>query len=194
MLGRVQASAFINLPYLKRNKIWQAIPAQTQHVFFWSKGRHNAQLVILLLRWDTLFFQEELVSCQKLTLPLGYTAGWQTQFTIFFLWHFNIIITFLFKQLIPQIQSMIWLLALQWHLGEIRSKQLSIFFPVSKWFLKGHHDIIKKLKAQVISIQYAAFHTQCFYSAALVILLSGEVLIWKERHSRGLSAWGWNLI
>lgn len=53
-------------------------------------------------------------------------------YNFFLIWHFNVVITFLFKQLIPQIQSMVWLLALQWHLGEIRSNQLSIFFPVSK--------------------------------------------------------------
>lgn len=148
---------------------------------------------MLLLRQNTLFFQENLCHARNSLYPWIILHSDKFNLWLFFLlWNVNFIITFLFKQLIPWTLSMVWLLLLQWHLGEIRFNQLSIFFPVYKWFLKGHHDIIEKLKARVISINIQ-LSPPSILEAALLLLLSGEVLIWKG-HSQGVSAWRCNLI
>lgn len=103
MLGRVQASAFINLPQLKNkkiNKFCQAIPEQT-HVLL-KQGPTRCPIVDIAFEIRHCIFPREtsVTPGAPFTLGLYY---WVTNsvYDLFFLWHFNVIITFLFKQLDP---------------------------------------------------------------------------------------------
>lgn len=155
----------------KPKQFCQAIPAQT-HVFFLKLEPTRCPVGYIAFEMRHCIFPREtyVTPTSLFTLGLYY---WVTNYIydlFFFLWHFNVIITFLLKHLEPWIQNMVQLIALQWHLGEIESNKLSVFFsfPVNnKWFLKGHYDIIEKLKTWVISLEYAAFHTWWFWYSCI---------------------------
>lgn len=100
MLGRVQASTFINLPQLKKN-LPSNPSANTAHVFL-KQG--TTQRPIGNIAFGTrhgIFPREAYVMPEThFALVLYYTVINSIYF-FFFLWHFSVIITFLFKQLDP---------------------------------------------------------------------------------------------